>query len=143
MKIGVAEFLENVAKLKKKEEKIAALRHNDSVVLRMVLQGAFDPAVKWALPDGIPPYKPNDLTDQEHVFIREHRKIPYFIEGAFPGLHRIKRETMFIELLEQVAPKDAEMLVAMKEKKLPYKGLTKDIVVEAFPDLIPNEQAKI
>ena len=31
--------------------------------------------------------------------------------------------------------------LAMKEKKLPYKGLTKDIVVEAFPDLIPNEQA--
>jgi hypothetical protein len=138
MVIGVAEFLEKVSKLKKKEEKIGALRHNDSTVLRMVLQGAFDPKVKWSLPEGNPPYKANDLTDQEHVFLREHRKIPYFIEGAYPGLKQVKREQMFIELLETVAPKDAELLCAIKDKKIPYKGITKELVEEAFPGLIPK-----
>jgi hypothetical protein len=143
MVIGVAEFLENVSKLKTKAEKVEALRHNDSTVLRMVLQGAFDPNVKWLLPPGNPPYKPNELTDQEHMFIREHRKIPYFIEGFYPNLKQIKREAMFIEMLESISPKDAAMLCAVKDKKLPFKGINADIVTEAFPDLYPHEQTKI
>jgi hypothetical protein len=143
MVIGVAEFLDKVSKLKTKEEKIAALRHNDSTVLRMVLQGAFDPNVKWQLPEGVPPYKPNDLTDQEHIFVRESRKLPYFIEGMYPTLKQVKRESMFIELLESVDPKDALLLCSIKDKKLPYKGLTSAIVKEAFPELVPDEQAKV
>lgn len=142
MAIGVAEFLENVSKLKTKAEKVAALKHNDSTVLRMVLQGAFDPNVKWSLPEGTPPYKPNELVDQEHIFIRESRKLTYFIQGFYPNLKQIKRESMFIELLESVAPKDASMLCAIKDKKFPFKGITIDVVKEAFPDMI-NEQAKV
>jgi len=143
MVVGVAEFLENVSKLKKREEKVAALRHNDSVVLRMIMQGAFDPNVKWALPPGVPPYTPNTLVDQEHVFIRESRKIPYFIEGMHPNLKQIKRESLFIELLEQVSPKDALLLCSIKDKKLPVKGITKDIVLEALPGLFKDEQTNV
>jgi hypothetical protein len=39
--------------------------------------------------------------------------------------------------LESVARKDAELLIAVKDKKFPYKGITKEIVKEAFPGLIP------
>ena len=143
MVIGMAEFLENVSKLKKREEKIAALRHNDSVPLRTILQGALDPNVKWALPVGTPPYTPNALTDQESVLIRDMRKMTYFIQGFHPNLKQIKRESMFIEMLENVAPKDALLLCSIKDKKLPYKGITIDIVKEALPGLIPDEQANV
>lgn len=139
-RVGIAEFLDKVSKLKKKEDKIAALKHNDSFVLKTILQGAFDPRVKWLLPSGIPPYKKNDLVDQENVLIRDARKLIYFVEGAYPNLKQIKRETMFIEFLEALAPADAELIVSIKEKKLPYKGLTEDIVREAFPGLLPDEQ---
>jgi hypothetical protein len=47
---------------------------------------------------------------------------------------------MFIEFLEALAPADAELIVSIKEKKLPYKGLTEDIVRAAFPGLLPDEQ---
>ena len=137
MRVGVAEFLEKVSKLKKKEEKVAALKANDSFVLRTVLQGAFDPRIKWLLPEGEPPYKPNDLVDQENVLIKDARKLAYFVEGPYPGLKQVKREAMFIEMLETVAPADAKMLCAIKEKKLPWKGITVDIVNEAFPGFIP------
>jgi Family of unknown function (DUF6433) len=137
MRIGVAEFLEKVSKLKKKEEKVAALKANDSFVLRTILQGAFDPRIKWLLPEGEPPYKPNDLVDQENVLIKDARKLAYFVEGPYPGLKQVKREAMFIEMLETVAPADAKMLCAIKEKKLPWKGITVDIVNEAFPGFIP------
>ena len=136
--VSVAEFLEKVGKLRKTQEKIDALKANDSYVLRVILQGAFDPNVKWLLPEGVPPYKPNELVDQEHILINEARKILYFVEG-FHDLPTTKREMMFIELLETVAPKDAELLCAIKEKKLPFNGITLFHVKEAFPGLIPNE----
>jgi Family of unknown function (DUF6433) len=138
VRVGVAEFLEKVSKLKKKEDKVEALRINDSFVLRTILQGAFDSRIKWLLPEGEPPYKPNDLVDQENVLIKDARKLAYFVEGPYPGLKQVKREQMFIEMLETVAPADAKLLCAIKEKKLPWKGITADIVREAFPGFIPE-----
>jgi hypothetical protein len=140
MVIGLAEFLEKVGKQKRTQEKVDALKHNDSLPLRIILQACYDPNVKWALPEGVPPYKPNDLVDQEHVLIRETQKLTYFIQGFHPNLKQIKRETMFVQLLETCAPKDAELLCLIKDKK-PIKGITLQHVVEALPGLIPNEQA--
>ena len=140
MVIGMAEFLEKVGKLKKTQEKIDALKHNDSFELRVILQSGYDPNVKWALPPGIPPYKPNDLVDQEHVLLKECQKLTYYIQGFHENLAQIKRETMFVQLLENVAPKDAELLCTLKDKK-PIKGITLQHVTEALPGLIPNEQA--
>ena len=48
----------------------------------------------------------------------------------------LKRENLFIGILEAVHPDDAKLLLAMKEKKLPYSGLTPKIINEAFPELI-------
>jgi len=138
MQIGIAEFLEKVGKLRHTKEKVDALKANDSFALRVILQGAFDPTVKFLLPEGIPPYKPNNLVDQEHILINEARKLQYFVDG-FHELTPSKREMMFIEFLERVAPKDAELLCAIKEKKLHCKGITIQHVKEALPGLI-NEQ---
>jgi hypothetical protein len=139
MRVGVAEFLEKVAKLKKPQEKVDALKANDSFVIRTILQAAFDPRIKFLLPEGEPPYKPNDLVDQENVLIRDARKLVHFVEGGNPGLKQIKREALFIEMLETVTPADAKLLVALKDKKLPFKGITADIVKEAFPEIFPKE----
>jgi hypothetical protein len=141
MQVSVAEFLEKVGKLRKTQEKVNALKANDSYILRVVLQGAFDPTVKWLLPEGEPPYKPNDLQDQEHVLINEAKKILYFVEGFHDTLPSTKREQMFIELLERIDPKDAKLLCSIKEKKLPFNGITVQHVKEAFPGMIQNEQA--
>jgi hypothetical protein len=140
MVIGVAEFLEKVSKLKKKEDKVEALKMNDSYVLRTILQGAFDPRIVWAIPPGVPPYKVSQLVDQENVLIKDARKLVYFVEGRAHNLKPLKRETMFIEFLESLAPADAEMICAIKEKKLPWKGITVDIINEAFPNFIPVEE---
>jgi hypothetical protein len=140
MQIGLAEFLEKVGRLKKTQEKIDAIAANDSLPLRIILQAGYDPNVKWALPPGIPPYKPNDLTDQEHVLIKNVEKLRYYIQGFYDDLPALKRETMFVQLLENVAPKDAELLCTIKDKK-PIKGITLEHVVKGLPGLIPNEQA--
>ena len=136
MQVGMAEFLEKVSKLKKKDEKVEALKYNNSYALRTILQAAFDQRLKFLLPEGEPPYRPNDLPDQESVLLRECRTLVYMIEGPYPNLKQVKREQMFIELLENVAPADAKMLCAIKDKKLPFKGITEDMVREAFPGLL-------
>jgi hypothetical protein len=113
------------------------LQENNSVALQTVLRGAFDPAIKWLLPEGDPPYKPNDLVDQEHIFYHECRKMYLFIEGGNPDLKQLRREALFVQLLETVSAKDAKVLLAIKDKHLPYPGITPDIIQEAFPGLLP------
>jgi hypothetical protein len=137
VRVGLAEFLEKVSKLKKRTEKVEALRMNDSFPLKTILQGAYDPRVKWLLPEGEPPYNPNRLPDQEGVLIRDCRKLTYFVEGGHPGLKQVKREQLFIEMLENVTAADAKLLCSIKDKKLPWKGIDETMVKEAFPGLLP------
>lgn len=136
MVLGMHEFLLRVSKLKKTEQKIEALKANDTLALRIILQAVFDPKVEFLLPPGDPPYKPNDLVDQEHVLHREADKLRYFVNGFYPGLNQAKREMMFVEMLERVAPDDAVLLCAIKDKKLPFKGITVEHVIKGLPGLI-------
>ena len=64
----MAEFLEKVGKQKRTQDKIDMIRANDTFALRVILQAVYDPNVKFALPEGSPPYKPNELVDQHHIF---------------------------------------------------------------------------
>lgn len=132
------EILHRISKMKKTQEKIDALRQNDTLAIRIILQGAFDPNVEWLLPSGEPPYKPNDLVDQQHVLLKEAEKLKYYIKGFHDTLNQSKREMMFVELLERVDPNDAKLLLAIKEKKMPFNGITLHHVTEGLPGLIPN-----
>lgn len=138
MVVGLYELLEKIGKKRKTEEKVEALRKNDSVPLRIILQAAFDPSVEWLLPPGDPPYTPTNLVDQEHILLKEADKIRYFVKGFFPDLAQAKREMMFIEFLERVAPNDAKLLLAIKEKKMPFPGITIQHIKEGLPGLIPE-----
>lgn len=137
MKLGVAEILEKTSSMTSRSDRIRMLQENDGVALQTVLRGAFDPTVKWLLPEGAPPYKPNDLVDQEHIFYHECRKMYLFVEGGNPGLKQLRRESLFVQLLETVSADDAKLLLAIKDKYLPYPGVTPDIIKEAFPGLLP------
>lgn len=62
-----------------------------------------------------------------------------FVEGGNPNLKPVRREFLFIQLLESIDSEDAKLLLAVKEKKLPFKGITEKTVRQAFPDLLPLE----
>jgi hypothetical protein len=141
MRLGIAEILEKVSNEPKRELKIEMLRKHDSSAMRTVLKYALDPEIKWALPEGTPPYKPCDYLDQENMLYSEARRLYLFIEGGNPNLNTLKREALFIQLIESIAPADAKLICAAKDKKLPYKGLTTKLINEAYPGLI-NEQVK-
>ena len=50
----------------------------------------------------------------------------------------LRREAMFVGLLERLDPQDATMLIAIKDKKLSYKGLTYKLVKDTWPELLPD-----
>jgi hypothetical protein len=51
-------------------------------------------------------------------------------------LSSVKREKLFLDMVETVHPRDAELIVTMINKQPPMKGITKKLVTEAFPDLL-------
>ena len=78
-----------------------------------------------------------DLTKGRTTLRREWKKLYNFIRGGNSSLSSLRRETMFIQILEGLHPLDAEILCLMKDKKLydKYK-ITKENVIEAYPDIV-------
>ena len=130
------EILIKVNNAKDKPKKIEVLKQNDSLPLRQVLKGAFDPKIEWDLPPGNPPYEVNEApAGTEHTTLyTEAKKLWHFVKGADEQLSKTKKEMMFIQMLEGLHKDDAELMVAVKEKELNkrYKGLTDAVVKEAF-----------
>jgi hypothetical protein len=141
MKLGLGEILGKAAKMKTKEEKVEYLRKNDSRSLQDIIQYALHPLIKWDLPEGTPPYSPTPYLDQENMLYHEVKKLRLFVNGNGNNLSRPKLENLFIQILESVAPKDAELLCLVKERKLP-KGITPTVINEVWPGLIPDEADK-
>ena len=76
-------------------------------------------------------------TSAKTTLRKENKHFYHFIKGGNNGLTAIRRETMFINLLEGLHPLEAEILCLVKDKKLSDKyKITKDIVSEAFPQIV-------
>lgn len=133
------EIFDAVGKAKSKKDKIAILHENSSAALKTVLGYTYDPRVKWLLPEGNPPYKPlAKESDMEGALMSELRRLYLFVDGPADtqkNLKQLRREQLFIDLLESIDPDDAKVLIGMKDRKLPYAGLTRKLVADAFPNL--------
>ena len=137
--IYVDEHLDNVAKLTKKEDKINYLKQNNVPELKDILRINFDADIVSLLPEGIPPYRADDAPrgHENQRLNREYRKFQYFFKGPVGSQTQpMKRERMFIDLLESLHAKEAEVLVLAKDKKLKYKGITGKLVSDAYTGLI-------
>ena len=133
---ALSQELQEISELKTTKEKIEALvNHRRAEAFKVIFSYAYDPNIKWLLPEGNPPYKPCDLVDLEGRLLHELRRLYLFVEGGNPALTKTRRESIFIQILESIHPEDAKLLLAMKERKLPYKGLNKKLINQAFSDI--------
>ena len=93
---------------------------------------AFDPAKKWILPEGEPPYKhsaePIGMTPTN--LYGELRRLYVFNRA---DLKPVKREQLFISLLEGVHPDEAKFLCAVKDQTLHklYPKVTRKLITDA------------
>jgi len=77
-------------------------------------------------------------TDKEgHTTIRrEYKNFYHFLKGGNDSLNNIRRETMFINILEGLHPLEAEIITLVKDKKLETKyKIPKEVVSEAYSDI--------
>ena len=134
----ISEVLKNTSKLKTKSERMAYLKEHDTPALRDVIRINFDDDIVSLVPEGTPPYKKDDAPDGHNyaTLHNKHKLFAYFFKGPYTNMNQMKRESMFINLLESLNGSEAEMMVLAKDKSLKYKGITKLLCKEVWPNLI-------
>ena len=134
----VSEILDAASKARSKAKKVEILQEFDSPALRAVLIWNFDESARSMLPDGDVPYSPNEApkgTDHNRL-TSEYKNLYHFVKGGNDSLAPLRRESMFIQLLERLHAEEAEVICLVKDKNLTNKyKLSRDVVAEAFPDI--------
>ena len=132
-------IFEDVAAANSIKARKKVLLENESNQLKELLKYAFHPDIKFALPPGKPPYKTIGSPDEYNptYLYPNIRKFYLYIEGGHDGLTQLRREQLFVQMLESLHPKEAEVVIQIKDKKLNYRGLTYKLVKKTFPEILP------
>ena len=141
--ISLSEIVTQTLTLKSKQEQVDWLKKNDSWALQVALAIIYDPVrYQWDLPQSVPPYTPSNINESHGMLYREIRKMKYFIKGnAGENLPRLRKEALFIQMLESVDKGDAKLLEAMLLQK-PLKGLAAETINEALGPIITIKERK-
>ena len=162
----VFEIFNLVLKQRSKAKKVEALKKFEHPCLKALFIWNYDESVISMLPEGDVPYAAVDeqdsftgtlsekiadsvnkmgelgtsslgSQDQGKSSIRKEFKRFYnFIKGGNDGLSSLRRETMFINILQGLHPLEAEIICLVKDKNLEKKyKITKEIVAQAYPDI--------
>ena len=125
-----------------RQDKINILKNNSSYALREVLKGTFTPNIEFTVTN-IPFYKPSDAPPGlGYSSIHQELSRAYLFEKNNPKVSRNlsdkRKEQLLIQILECLEEREAQIYINMLLKKQRVKGLTSNIVKEAFPDLLPE-----
>ncbi len=141
----VHELLEAVDSERVKAKKLEILRTHGDDSFKMVMIWNFDESVISVLPEGNVPYEPVEGDVQaskeqgvpQRTTIRNAARQFYrFVKGGDDQLNKIKRESIFINILQTLPQPEAEILVLVKDKALNTKyNITKELVSEAYPEI--------
>ena len=134
----VHEIIELVDSQRTKAKKNEILREYDDMALKAILIWNFDPTAISVLPDGPVPYKENEVpVGTDHTSLRrEWKNLYHFVKGGNDRLSAIRRETMFVQMLEGLHPEEAKIVCLVKDKDLESKyKITYDMVQQAYPDI--------
>ena len=160
------EVLQLVSKQRTNAKKVELLRKYDHPSLKAIFIWNFDESIVSVLPPGDVPYSAvnemdsfkgtlsekiedavskmgelgsNSLGSQDQGFSsirKEYDKFYNFVRGGNDSLSSLRRETMFINILQGLHPLEAEIVCLVKDKKLGTKyKITKEIIAEAYPDI--------
>ena len=133
------EVLELASKQKTKAKKIEILQEYESDALKSILIWNFDQTVISLIPEGAVPYTKNEVpVGTDHTSLRrEWKNLYHFVKGGNDKISAIRRETMFIQMLEGLHPEESEIVCLVKDKALEDKyNITYDVVRKAYPDIV-------
>ena len=134
----IHEILDLASKQRSRAKKIEILQEYRNDALTSLFIWNFDDTVVSLLPEGDVPYKENDVpVGTDHTSLRREWKHLYnFVKGGNNALSGLRRETMFIQMLEGLHPEEAKILCLIKDKNLQTKyKINYDVVREAYTDI--------
>ena len=134
----VHEVLDLVDSQRTKAKKIQILQEYTDDALKAILIWNFDPTAISIIPAGPVPYKENEVpVGTDHTSLRrEWKNLYHFLKGGNDSLSTMRRETMFIQMLEGLHPDEARIIILVKDKRLSDEyAVTYDQVKEAYPDI--------
>jgi hypothetical protein len=114
--------------------------------LTLVFQYAFLPTKKFCLPEGAPPYKQDaaPIGMSSSNLMMELRRLYVFTPERELG--KVRREQLFIQLLETLHPSEAALLIAIKDQTLDklYKNIKVDLLIDNgfLPEELRVKKAK-
>ena len=132
------EILELVSQQKTDAKKVALLKEYECDALKSLFILNFDESIISLLPEGKVPYKPNEspLGTDHSSLRREQRSLYNFVKGGNDQWSTIRRETIFIQMLECLHPSEADIIIAVKDKDLEdLYDVPFEVVEEAYPDI--------
>lgn len=160
----IFEILELASKQRSNAKKVEVLKTYENDALKTIFIWNFDESVISLLPEGEVPY--GDVKDQnvysgtlsdnlsreamggESATVqdlqgrgrtslrKEYQNLYHYVKGGNNTLSTIRREMMFINLLQGLHPKEAEVLVLTKDKNLTNKyKVSFENVKEAYPEI--------
>ena len=135
----VSELFKAVHGKKDKKGKADLLSQHKRDDVKALLIWNFDKQIRSAIPEGDVPYKKNEapINSGGHTrLVHEWRTLYNYVRGGNDKLSQMKRETMFIQILQGLHPLDAEILCLVKDKELQKKyKITRSMVEDAYPDI--------
>ena len=146
---SIVEILALVEETKGKQSKIDILKQFvDRNDVKYALKAAFDERVQFTLPEGLPegtvigdPDTPEGAMDMApERFIRVFKRMQYWVKGGLANSTSkvTKQEEIFLNTLRSLEKSEAEFLLAIKDKTMPFKSVTKEICEDAGFDLTPK-----
>lgn len=117
--------------LNKNPELINTPLYKDSYAIKTIAQYAYTPELKFLLPEGTPPYKPDaaPIGMSPANFYQQVKKLYVFTRTDITG---VRREQLFIQLIEGLHPSEAAVCVAIKDQNLTslYPNLTNKLFAD-------------
>ena len=136
----VSELFKAVHGKKDKGGKKDLLSQHKRDDVKALLIWNFDKQIRSAIPEGEVPYKKNEapINSGGHTrLVHEWRTLYNYVRGGNDKISQMKRETMFIQLLEGLHESEAELLMLVKDKKLQSKyRTTRALVEEVFDEIV-------
>lgn len=136
---GAGEYFKRISELKTKKQKIDELRKpvQHQEIYSAIIDLCFNKKFIWLLPETpTPDFQKNvKSADLQTMLFSSMRKIrPFLAQNGYDNLTRSRREQLWIQFLESLDTDDADLMESIRFRKMPYKGLTKKLFEEAYPN---------
>ena len=137
----LTEILGRVNELLEKRDKKTAkqfLINNGKPTVKLLLKYLLDKNVKFYRTE-CPKFTPDDSLREAPISILEQElKRFYIFDANYTNCTVQRKDQLLVQILEMLNQEEAELVCNLLQRKNPYKKITKNFVLEVFPEMKEN-----